>query len=278
VSNSDNLGATMDVTILNHFAKSDSPFMMEVCQRTESDKKGGHLAKRNSDGGLVLRESAMCDDKDKDQFQDISKHRFFNTNSLWLRLSMLKAKMTESGGVLKLPLIKNSKTVNPRDKKSTKVFQLETAMGAAVECFTGAGAIVVPRSRFAPVKKCSDLMKLRSDAYEITEDFRPILREQCESLFIALDDDHYKLVDQMESKMKGGVPSLSGCQRLTVKGPVSMGPGVVFKGAVEVNTESETTVELAEGIYEDTVVTLGGDGNVSQKRSHAEISSSPDKK
>ncbi len=249
VSNSDNLGATMDVAILNHFAASESPFMMEVCERTESDKKGGHLAKRNSDGGLVLRESAMCDDKDKEQFQDITKHRFFNTNSLWLRLSKLKAKMDASGGVLKLPLIKNSKTVNPRDKASAKVFQLETAMGAAVECFEGAGAIVVPRSRFAPVKKCSDLLMLRSDAYEITDDFRPILREACASLFISLDDDHYTLVDQMESKMKRGVPSLAGCTRLTVKGPVSMGSGVIFKGVVEVTTTSASTVELADGNY-----------------------------
>ncbi len=30
-------------------------------------------------------------------------------------------------------------TVNPRDSKSTPVFQLETAMGSAIECFASAG-------------------------------------------------------------------------------------------------------------------------------------------
>ena len=49
--------------------------------------------------------------------------------------------------------------------------QLETAMGAAIECFQGAGAIEVSRIRFAPVKTTSDLLAVRSDAYELTEDF-----------------------------------------------------------------------------------------------------------
>jgi UDP-N-acetylglucosamine pyrophosphorylase len=46
VSNSDNLGATLDVDLLTYFAKNDLPFLMECCQRTEADKKGGHLALR----------------------------------------------------------------------------------------------------------------------------------------------------------------------------------------------------------------------------------------
>ncbi len=38
----------------------------------------------------------------------------------------------------------------------------------AIECFDSAGAVVVPRSRFAPVKTTSDLFLLRSDAYALT--------------------------------------------------------------------------------------------------------------
>jgi len=34
VSNSDNLGANLDLDILTHFAHSDTPFMMELCERT----------------------------------------------------------------------------------------------------------------------------------------------------------------------------------------------------------------------------------------------------
>lgn len=69
VSNSDNLGATLDSDILAYFATSGLPFLMEVCERTAADRKGGHLAKRISDGKLVLREAAMCRKEDEESFQ-----------------------------------------------------------------------------------------------------------------------------------------------------------------------------------------------------------------
>lgn len=56
-----------------------------------------------------------------------------------------------------------------------QVFQLETAMGAAIECFKGAGAVAVPRTRFAPVKKCNDLFLLRSDAYVVNKHYNIVL-------------------------------------------------------------------------------------------------------
>lgn len=95
------------------------------------------------------------------------RHKFFNTNNLWVNLDKLDTALTENGGLLKLPLIMNKKTVNPRDAASTPVFQLETAMGSAIGCFDDASAIVVPRSRFAPVKTTNDLFVLRSDAYAV---------------------------------------------------------------------------------------------------------------
>merc|ERR1712224_324660 len=170
VSNSDNLGATLDLSILTYFATCKAPFMMECCERTENDKKGGHLALRKSDKRLILRESAMCADEDEAAFQDITKHRFFNTNNLWIQLEKLQQIVKKSCGFIPLPMIKNKKTVDPKDDSSQKVIQLETAMGAAIECFDGATAICIPRTRFAPVKKCNDLLLLRSDAYVTTED------------------------------------------------------------------------------------------------------------
>ena len=40
-------------------------------------------------------------------------------------------------------------------------------MGSAIESFDDSGAVVVPRSRFAPVKTTNDLFVLRSDAYNV---------------------------------------------------------------------------------------------------------------
>ena len=117
VSNSDNLGATLDPKLLSYFAQSKAPFMMECCERTSNDKKGGHLASR--EGQLILREAAQCPDEDEDAFQDISKHRYFNTNNLWIDLEALKSIMTAHGGVVPLPMIKNKKTVGLRRLRET---------------------------------------------------------------------------------------------------------------------------------------------------------------
>jgi UTP--glucose-1-phosphate uridylyltransferase/phosphoglucomutase len=231
VSNSDNLGATLDLDLLSHFASSGGAFTMEVCERTAGDKKGGHLARRRADGRLMLRESAMCPDADKAAFEDIARHRFFNTNNLWVNLRALKAAVGAAGGTLRLPLIKNKKTVNPRAAGSAPVFQLETAMGSAIECFDAASAVVVPRSRFAPVKTCSDLFALRSDAYVLTPGSTVALAAPAPPL-VKLDDAHYKLVDAMEA-LTPVVPSLLRCRSLAVKGAVRFEAGVAAVGDVE---------------------------------------------
>jgi UTP--glucose-1-phosphate uridylyltransferase len=234
VSNSDNLGATLDPALLNWFASSDMPFLMEVTARTAADRKGGHLAKRASDGQLLLRESAQCSENDVDAFQDISRHCYFNTNNLWLRLDRLSEALRRNGGLLPLPVITNAKTVDPRDKKSPAVYQLETAMGAAIECFPGAGAVAVPRTRFAPVKTTADLLALRSDAYVITEDGRAMLAPERNGIppEIDLDSEHFKLVDQLEAALADGVPSLLYCRKLKVRGPMRFSSSDRFEGNV----------------------------------------------
>lgn len=254
VSNSDNLGATLDLDLLAYFAGSDKGFLMEVCERESSDKKGGHLARRKADGRLVLRESAMCPDGDKDKFEDISLHKFFNTNNLWVNLKQLKDTLAASSGVLKLPLIKNKKTVNPRDSSTPHVFQLETAMGSAIECFDSAGAVVVPRSRFAPVKTCNDLFALRSDAYKVTEESTIVLAAPSPPL-IKLDDKHYKLVDQLEA-LSPEIPSLFHCKSLTVKGPVRFEAGVAVRGAVTLTNNGAKAVAVRGRTFEDVELDL----------------------
>eukprot|EP00879_Flechtneria_rotunda_P011464 GHRR01011977.1.p1 GENE.GHRR01011977.1~~GHRR01011977.1.p1 ORF type:complete len:438 (+),score=150.27 GHRR01011977.1:214-1527(+) len=215
VSNSDNLGATLDLQLLHYFASSGKAFAMEVCERTAADKKGGHLAIRRKDGKFTLRESAMCPDADKSAFEDISKHKYFNTNNLWVNLPQLKETLAAAGGVLALPLIKNKKTVNPRDSSTPPVFQLETAMGSAIECFESAGAVVVPRTRFAPVKTTGDLFVLRSDVYTITPAATVEATVPAVPL-VKLDDKYFKLVDQME-RLTPRPPSLVAARSLTVK-------------------------------------------------------------
>ncbi len=254
VSNADNLGAVMDTEILSYFAQSNKPFLMEVTRRTEADKKGGHLAIRKSDNQLLLREVAQCPDEDLNAFQDISIHQYFNTNSLWIRLDALAEALQVHGGSLPLPMIKNSKTVDPRDKKSAPVFQLEIAMGAAIECFAGAIAICVPRSRFAPVKSTSDLFALRSDAYETTLDGRVALisARNGEPPVISLSDE-YKMVDALEGI---GTPSLKDAIKITISGLVRFSEFSIIQGCVSFTNTSTEVKWIQAGVYKDTDVIL----------------------
>ena len=168
---------------------------------------------------------------------------------------MFKATFDQMGGVMQLPVISNGKTVDPRDKKSTKVLQLETAMGSAIECFKGAAAILIPRSRFAPVKTTADLLALSSDAYEITDDSRMQLCAARNSVQPTVKlDDGYKFVDQLATLTKNGVPSLINCTKLTVEGKVDMAKGVVISGTVKfVNTGDEVKVAPARTYMDETV-------------------------
>lgn len=233
VSNSDNLGAQMDTHFLRWFAESGAPFVMEVTRRTEADKKGGHLATRKADGQPILREIAQCPGEDVNDFQNIDKHRFFNTNNLWIRLDALRDYLEAHEGVLPLPVICNTKTVDPRDAATPAVYQLETAMGAAIQCFPGARAVCVPRSRFFPVKTCSDLLLLRSDAVVIDDGGLMSLAPECGGVapIIQLDSKLYKLVDSLEAL---GVPSLKNVKKLTVTGSHTFAAGEPLTGEVTV--------------------------------------------
>jgi UDP-N-acetylglucosamine pyrophosphorylase len=255
VSNSDNLGATVDLRVLKHLANTNASFLMEVTERTAADRKGGHVAQRKSDGRLVLRESAQCPKEDEARFQDITVHRYFNTNNLWLRLDHLRAELERNNGMIPLPLIRNVKTVDPRQPESPKVLQLESAMGAAIESFQRTTALAVPRTRFAPVKSTSDLLALRSDAYVVAPDDRLVLAEERNGRPPAIElDDHCRMLPDFDEAF-ASVPSLVRCERLKVTGRMRFSPGVTCRGKVEFTNSSNERQTVASGEYVDRGVT-----------------------
>ena len=248
VSNADNLGAVLDPRIVAWFAREKLPFAMEVTARTDMDRKGGHLAQRRSDGGLLLRETAQTPDEDLDALQDTSRHRWMNTNNLWINLRSLKTTLDERGGVLGLPMIVNRKTVDPSDKSSPKVIQLESAMGAAIGVFDGAAAIAVSRRRFSPVKTTEDLLGVRSDAYTLTDEFHVQLAPERDAPpVVDLDSEHYKLIGEFDARFPAGAPSLVACDRLSVEGDVAFGRDVVVRGTVRLAQEGDEQLRIADG-------------------------------
>lgn len=244
VSNSDNLGTVPNPVIASWFASTGAPYAAELCRRTAADRKGGHLAVRKSDGRLILRDTAQTPEEEMDYFTDEDRHPYFHTNNLWFDLEQLDAVLKERDGVMGLPLIRNEKTVDPSDKTSPKVYQIESAMGAAIEVFEGATAIVVGRDRFLPVKATSDLLLIRSDLYAL--DQRQALVQQVPSIpAVTLASEPYKLIGDFEARFPQGVPSLKEAVSLDVQGDWTFGEDVSVIGDAVLGAEGGTVPDGA---------------------------------
>jgi UTP--glucose-1-phosphate uridylyltransferase len=244
VSNSDNLGAAPNATIAGWFAASGAPYAAEICRRTAADRKGGHLAIRKSDRQLILRDTAQTPKDEMHFFTDEFRHPFFHCNNLWFDLQVVDRTLRERKGVLGLPLIKNEKTVDPADPSSPKVIQIETAMGAAVEVFEGATAIGVGRDRFLPVKTTSDLLVLRSDAYQL-EPTGQLTAVADPVPVVDLDDRYYKIITDFDQRFPAGAPSLRQARSVVVQGDWTFEAGVRLIGAVALQDRGDPQIIAA---------------------------------
>lgn len=257
IVNCDNLGATLDPALLGYFSTHRVPFMMEVAQRTPTDMKGGHLARHANTGRLMLREIAQCPETDLAAFQDIGTYRYFNVNSLWIDLQALH-ELVRDGRVIHLPMILNPKTLDPRNAHSPAVYQVETAMGAAISLFEGATAVAVPVTRFRPVKKCADLLALRSDCFifQSNGSLVPNPARRLGRIQISLDPAFYTRIDDFERRFADGAPSLIACETLTVKGDVSFERDVVIKGTVRIHNPGPKACVIPAGTVIDEDLTV----------------------
>jgi UTP--glucose-1-phosphate uridylyltransferase len=253
-ANADNLGATVDTRILGYLADKKSSFLMETAERTPADSKGGHLARQKGTSRYLLRESGQCPLTESGdlipEFKDISRHKHFNTNNIWLDLEAVIEVASQHGGCIPLPLISNRKTVNPRDRSSRKVIQLETAMGAAIGVFEGATALQVPRSRFAPVKSNNDLLLVRSDLYIVSEAGHLVVNpdRKIKNLpTVALDSRYFGLISDFEKRIQV-VPSLVHAARFEVQGDVAIQHPLSIQGEVLIQNGGESPKVLSSAV------------------------------
>lgn len=228
ISNGDNLGASVDGRVLRWFLGGALDFAMEVTPKTEADLKGGALFRHRPASGpsrLGLLEIAQVEDGHEGDFQDIRRFAHFNTNNLWIHLESLRDRLAKG---LELPVI-----VNPKSVEGTKVLQLETAMGAAIGSFERTRGLVVPRSRFAPVKTNADLLVRRSDCYVVREEDGTLIRNPQRTLGepVVTLDAAYKKIGDFDALFPC-VPSLVAAESLTVEGAVKFDRPVRIAGKV----------------------------------------------
>lgn len=201
MSNIDNLGATVDLSILNKLlgetGANGKPvdFVMEVTDKTRADVKGGTLIQYEDK--LRLLEIAQVPSEHIDDFKSVKTFKFFNTNNIWANLNAIDRVLKEK--TLNMEIIVNHKTL---DNNGLRVIQLETAVGAAMKCFEGAIGINVPRSRFLPVKKTSDLLLVMSNLYSLKGGSLIMSPQRMfpTTPLVKLGDNHFSKVSQFLSR------------------------------------------------------------------------------
>lgn len=272
ISNSDNLGGTPDLALFGAFVASGAPMMMEVTQRTRSDNKGGHLyVKLDEDGKetsrLALREGAQVSDRDRVDFEDVSRYGYFNTNNIWYDLRQLQDALhnTTPEGTFDLPLIVNAaKAIGPGIDEGYKVTQLETAMGALIGLWPSAKAVVVPRTRFAPVKTTNQLLIVRSDVYALNEGTGELTNQRsvgAKELVVKLGPPaFYKNVDDFEARTGAADFSLIEAGTFEVEGDIRFAGEITIQGDVKLVNTTNKQVVLRDKTWRTGTYVYGSQG------------------
>jgi len=166
-----------------------------------------------------------------------------------------------------LEIIINPKTMDD----GQAVIQLETAAGAAVKHFKGAHGVNVPRSRFLPVKSCSDLLLIKSDIYSLEHGQLVINPSRMfDNIPVIKLGDHFKKVcspgranvclsrcltffpfsvvqiQQFQKRFKK-IPKILDLDHLTVTGDVNFGRNVTLRGTVIIVANEGQRIDIPDG-------------------------------
>ncbi|KAL0221920.1 hypothetical protein RCL1_001774 [Eukaryota sp. TZLM3-RCL] len=226
LSNIDNLGATLDLSILKAMT-ADVDFITEQTTKTAADVKGGCIITYNDH--VTLLETAQVPPEHMSDFTSISKFPYFNTNNIWFKISAARALM--ESGELNLDVI-----INPKKVKGRNVLQLEQAVGSAIGSFKKVRGVVVSRDRFLPVKKTNDLLLIKSNLY-IPENGKLVANPQVKWWNFNTIAPTVRLGPNLTSvndfvKAFPEIPDCSELCHLTISGSVSFASGVKLAGTV----------------------------------------------
>ena len=185
----------------------------------------------------------------EEDFKSVKKFNVFNTNNLWISMASIKRIIEEN--IFDMEVIVNPKVLDG----GLNVIQLETAVGAAMKCFEGGKGINVPRSRFLPVKKSSDLLLIMSNLYKLKEGSLIMSPDRMflSTPLVKLGDEFKKVSDFL--KRFASIPDILELDHLTVSGNVTFGRGVALKGTVIIIANHGDRIDIPSGaILENKIV------------------------
>lgn len=256
ISNIDNLGATVDVNILNYLtgkATANLPrceFLMEVTDKTRADVKGGTLIQYEDK--LRLLEIAQVPKDHLEDFKSVKTFKIFNTNNLWIKLDAMARVVKEQ--TLDMEVIINHKTLD----NGLNIIQLEQAVGAAIKCFNGAHGVNVPRSRFLPVKKTDDLLLVMSNLYRLQNGSLVMSPNRMfpTTPLVKLGPNHFAKVKEFLKRF-ASIPDMLELDHITVSGDVTFGKGVSLKGTVIIIANHGDRIDIPPGALLENKIVSG---------------------
>ncbi|KAF5273103.1 hypothetical protein FQA39_LY07593 [Lamprigera yunnana] len=255
ISNIDNLGATVDLNILKFLVYPKNgdvkhEFVMEVTDKTRADVKGGTLIQYENK--LRLLEIAQVPKEHVDDFKSVKTFKFFNTNNIWAKLDAIERVLKENK--LNMEIIINSKSL----KNGVNVIQLETAVGSAMKSFEGGIGINVPRSRFLPVKKTSDLLLVMSNLYNLKNGSLVMSPQRMfpTTPLVKLGENHFSKVHEFLGRF-ANIPDIIELDHLTVSGDVTFGGKVSLKGTVIIIANHGDRIDIPAGAALENKIVSG---------------------
>lgn len=252
VSNVDNLGAVVDLNILEHMINTESEYIMELTDKTKADVKGGTII--DYDGSVRLLEIAQVPKERVEEFKSIKKFKYFNTNNLWINLKAIKRVVEDNE--LSMEIIPNNKSISLKPGSDIEVLQLETAVGAAIRHFNNAHGVNVPRRRFLPVKTSSDLLLVKSDLYSMNRGQLELSPLRFGGAPLIKLGGHYKKVSDFQKRIPY-IPKIVELDHLTITGNVTLGKNVTLKGTVIIVCEEGKKIDIPNGSELENVVITG---------------------
>lgn len=252
LSNIDNLGAIVDLNILTMLLQSENApeFLMEVTDKTRADVKGGTLVKYGET--MRLLEIAQVPKNHVDEFKSVTKFKIFNTNNIWVNIGAIKRQLSNND--MKMEVIINHKTL----ANGQNVIQLETACGDAIRNFKNALGVNVPRRRFLPVKKTSDLLLVMSNLYAIDEGGLLIMNPQRSfpSTPLVKLGSSFDQVRELLNRF-ASIPDMLELDHLTVSGDVTFGKNVSLKGTVIIMAHHGARIDIPSGSQLENKIVQG---------------------
>jgi len=248
ISNIENMGATIDLRLLNNIYSAQVDFQLELTNRVSTDSHGG-VPMSYKEGRVHVMEISQVPFEYHKNFT-VSRFKWWNTNNMWVRINNI-------WNMLKLQALDLDFIVKYRISGGRNVAQIETPAAMSIHSFKRAVGITVPRSRYRPVNSTAQLLASQSNLFTFADgalQMNPARVPATEPL-IKLGD-HFITVDEYEKRFKD-IPNILELDHLTVSGDVTFGAKMTLKGTVIIMAEHGERIDLPDGTILENKILSG---------------------